>query len=51
MIKAGATVYEAWEENHIFGDYTPPSDYAVRELVEGRFSGTLTPARLVQYFR
>ena len=30
-----AEFYRSWEDNHIFGDYTPASDYAIRELVTG----------------
>lgn len=26
-------VYERWEAEHIFGDYTPAAPYAIRELV------------------
>jgi hypothetical protein len=35
MIEAGVTLYEKWEADHIFGDYTPASNYAIRGLVKG----------------
>jgi hypothetical protein len=35
MIAAGQSVYAQWEPNHIFGDYTPASDYAIKGLVKG----------------
>ncbi len=30
---AAVSAYEAWQEDHIFGEYTPAAPYAIRELV------------------
>lgn len=37
LVDRGVKIFEEWEENHIFGDYTPPSSHAVRELITSLF--------------
>jgi hypothetical protein len=46
MISAGVAIYAEWEGDHIFGDFTPASPGAIRDLVHdvfvnmARFSNT-----------
>ena len=41
MRAAGVAVYEKWEADHIFGDYTPAAPYAIRELVTSLVASVL----------
>jgi hypothetical protein len=37
MISVGVAVYAEWEGDHIFGDFTPASPSAIRDLVHDVF--------------
>ena len=44
MIAVGAAVFDRWMPRYIFGEYTDPSEYAVRNLVIHIFREMATAA-------
>ncbi len=48
MIEAGVRVYQKWEPKHVFGDFTPPADYAVEELAKKMFRAMTRSARNIR---